>query len=250
MNGSDLPPDELPSLAALVRTPVLGPPQAGDKLRSRPAKDQAPSDRKTLSHRVYERIRNAILHGEVPDGTELNQVELASVLGVSRVPVREALLRLQAEQLVDMTPFQRVVVTSLSKTQVLEFYDIRQELEVFGALRTRARDDFETVVLPDARETASLLGLDQSGEDWFQADLEFHRVLNGRSSGTAALVDQIRFRIYRYRHLHEPNLERREQVIAEHAGILAAVENGDPVAVRAAIEAHVGGTRALITRAF
>jgi DNA-binding GntR family transcriptional regulator len=103
-------------------------------------------------------------------------------------------------------------------------------------------------VLPDARETAAKLSLDQSGEEWFQADLEFHRALNGRSSGTASIVDEIRFRIYRYRHLNEPNIERRERVIAEHARILSAVEGGDPAEIREAIETHVGGTRTLIER--
>jgi DNA-binding GntR family transcriptional regulator len=248
VNGSDGAPQELPSLAGLFGPPEDGSARGGGKRKGRSAIGVTAVDRQTLSDRVYEQIRNAILRGEVPDGTELNQVELANALGVSRVPVREALRRLQAERLLDASPFQRCVVTSLSKAQVLEFYDLRQELEVFGVLRSRAREDFASVLLPDARETAAKLSLDQNGEDWFQADLEFHRVLNGRGSGTASIVDEIRFRIYRYRHLAEPNIERREQVIAEHAGILSAVEGGDPGEIRAAIETHIGGTRTLIER--
>lgn len=246
VDGSE--PDDLPALASALGISGEGTEQTGRKRKARPSVGVTAVNRQTLSDRVYEQIRNAILRGEVPDGTELNQVELANALGVSRVPVREALRRLQAERLLDANPFQRFVVTSLSGEQVLEFYDLRQELEVFGALRSRARADFTATILPDAREAAAALNLEQSGEDWFQADLAFHRALNGRTTGVAAIVDEIRFRIYRYRHLAEPHIARRQQVIAEHAEILAAVEDGNPTAIRAAIEKHVGGTRALIER--
>lgn len=248
VNGSQGTPDDLPSVASALGVAGDGSQPPGRKRKDRASVGVTAVTRQTLSDRVYEQIRNAILQGEVPDGTELNQVELAHGLGVSRVPVREALRRLQAERLLDANPFHRFVVTSLSREQVLEFYDLRQELEVFGSLRSRDRSDFATTIAPDARDAAAGLNLEQTGEDWFQADLEFHRALNGRTTGVAAIVDEIRFRIYRYRHLAAPDIDRRKQVIAEHARILGAVEAGDPAEIRAAIETHVGGTRALIAR--
>ncbi|GAA4689781.1 GntR family transcriptional regulator [Phytohabitans rumicis] len=199
--------------------------------------------RATLGDRVYERVRDAIIRGELAAGTEINQVELASSLGVSRVPVREALRRLQAERLLDANPFQRFVVTKLSQEQVLELFDLRQELEVFAALRARSRPTFLDADLPAAREIAKAMNLSMSAEEWLQADMEFHRTLNGRDSAVSSIIDEVRFRIYRYVHLAAPDLPRRKQVLVEHQTILKAVEHGDEDEIRTVIEAHVGHTR-------
>ncbi|WP_155356126.1 GntR family transcriptional regulator [Acrocarpospora macrocephala] len=199
--------------------------------------------RTTLGDRVYERVRGAIIRGEIPAGTELNQVELANTLGVSRVPVREALRRLQAERLLDANPFQRFVVTKLSQEQVLELFDLRQTLETFAALRAASRPGFREAELPAARALANSLDLDMSGEEWVQADMEFHRSLYGRGSAVASIIDEVRFRIYRYVHLAAPDLPRRKEVLAEHQALLDAVERGDEDEIRALIEAHVGHTR-------
>ncbi|MET7422164.1 GntR family transcriptional regulator [Dactylosporangium sp. NPDC005555] len=198
--------------------------------------------RQTLGDRVYEQVREAIIRGEMPAGTEINQVELAARLGVSRVPVREALRRLQAERFLDANPFQRYVVTKLSPEQVLELFDLRMELEVFAALRARGRDT-EKSGLAAARAAAAALDTKMSAEDWLQADMEFHRTVNGRDSAVATIIDEVRFRIYRYLHLIEPDLERRVAVLAEHEQILAALESGDDAAVRGAITTHVQHTR-------
>lgn len=199
--------------------------------------------RQTLADHVYEQIRDAILRGDLPGGTELNQVELAGRMGVSRVPVREALRRLQAERFLDANPFQRLVVASLTQEQVLELFDLRTELEVFAALRARAKDGFADGALVDAKEAAALLDVKMSSEDWLQADMEFHRSINGHDSAVAQVIDEVRFRIYRYLHLAEPDMGRRKTVLAEHQEILAALEAGDDDAVRAAISTHVQHTR-------
>lgn len=199
--------------------------------------------RTTLGDRVYERVHDAIIRGEIPAGTEINQVELANNLGVSRVPVREALRRLQAERLLDANPFQRYVVTKLTREQVLELFDLRQTLETFATLRARSRPKFLDVDLPAARAAASAMDLDMSAEEWFQADMQFHRSLHGRGSAVSTIIDEVRFRIYRYLHLAAPDLPRRKEVLAEHQAILKAVERGDEDEIRAEIEAHVGHTR-------
>lgn len=204
--------------------------------------------RATLGDRVYERVRDAIIRGELPAGTEINQVELANSLGVSRVPVREALRRLQAERLLDANPFQRFVVTKLSFEQVLELFDLRQSLEIFAALRARSRPSFFDVDLPMARQVADSMNLAMSAEEWLQADMEFHRTLNGRDSAVSSIIDEVRFRIYRYVHLATPDMPRREQVLIEHRAIAAAVEQGDENEIRAVIETHVGHTRDRLVR--
>lgn len=199
--------------------------------------------RQTLGDHVYEQLRDAIMRGDIPAGTQLNQVELANSLGVSRVPVREALRRLQAERLLDANPFQRFVVTKLSHEQVLELFDLRLELEVFAALRAIRRPDFIDAVLPEARRAAEALDVAMDADEWLQADMDFHRAVNGRDSAVTTIIDEVRFRIYRYLHLVKADVKRRHEVVVEHEAILAALEAGDEAAIRTAIEGHVKHTR-------
>lgn len=199
--------------------------------------------RQTLGDHVYEQLRESIIRGDIPAGTQLNQVELAVRLGVSRVPVREALRRLQAERFLDANPFQRYVVTSLSREQVLELFDLRVELEVFAALRSVRRPDFTTVVLPDARRAASALDPKMGVDEWLEGDMDFHRAVNGRDSGVSVIIDEVRSRIYRYLHLARADLNRRREVIVEHDQILAAIESGDEARIREVITGHVQHTR-------
>lgn len=199
--------------------------------------------RQTLGDHVYEQLRDAIMRGEIAGGTEMNQVELAEKLGVSRVPVREALRRLQAERLVDANPFQRFVVTKLTEDQVLELFDLRAELEVFGALRARKSDSYREIDLPAAREAGAKLDVAMSSSDWLEADMAFHRLLSGRNAAVTTIIDEIRFRIYQYLHLDRPDRDRRIEVLAEHAGIIEALHGGSDDEVRAAITDHVCATR-------
>lgn len=204
--------------------------------------------RQTLGDHVYEQVRDAIVRGEIPAGTEVNQVDLAGRLGVSRVPVREALRRLQAERLLEANPFQRFVVTKLSAEQVLELYDLRVELEIFAALRARRRDGFLDNELPAAREAAGRMDLSMDSEEWLQADMDFHRALNGRDSAVASIIDEVRFRIYRYLHLAEPDPARRKEVLSEHRQILEVMEKGNERQIRSTIAAHVAHTRDRLTK--
>lgn len=204
--------------------------------------------RQTLGDHVYEQVRDAIMRGEIAAGTEVNQVDLANRLGVSRVPVREALRRLQAERLLEANPFQRFVVTKLSAEQVLELYDLRVELEIFAALRARRRDGFLEHELPEAKAAAARMDLSMNSEEWLQADMDFHRALNGRSSAVASIIDEVRFRIYRYLHLAEPDPARRKEVLVEHRQILEVMEKGTEKQVRATIAAHVAHTRDRLTK--
>lgn len=203
--------------------------------------------RQTLGAQVYQQLREAIMRGEIAGGTEINQVELAARLGVSRVPVREALRRLQAERLIEADPFQRFVVTQLSEEQVLELFDLRVELEMFAALRARRRDNFLTVDLPAAREAAAAMNLSMDTDAWLQSDIAFHRAVNGPESAVASIIDEVRFRIYSYVHMAKPDPTRRAEVLAEHQSILDALAAGDEDQIRRTISEHVSHTRNRLT---
>jgi DNA-binding GntR family transcriptional regulator len=197
--------------------------------------------RQTLADSVYAQLKTAIMRGRLRDGTELKQGELASQLGVSRVPVREALRRLQAEHLVVSEPFQCFVVTSLTSDQVMELLELREELEVFALKKTLA-SGLAKQRIRAASTAASSLTLSQEDESWLAADREFHRELNGATTAVATIIEDVRERVHRY-YLSAPALvERRREVLKEHERLIAALEAGDEDALEQAIRYHVRAT--------
>lgn len=206
--------------------------------------------RQTLADSVYVQLRTAITRGRLRDGTELKQAELAARLGVSRVPVREALRRLQAEHLVVANPFQRFVVTSLTHDQVMELVDLREELEVFALKRAISSGSALQGRAKEAKAAAKGLAVNQDAETWLEADREFHRALNGRTTAVAAIIEDVRERVHRYLHSAVASAERRHEVLAEHAALLAALEKQDERAIEKAIRQHVRGTRDVLRQSF
>ena len=211
--------------------------------------------RQTLADSVYERLRTAITRGDLPGGTELKQVQLAAQFGVSRVPVREALRRLQAEQLIVGNPFQCFYVTRLTPAQVMELLDIRELLEVFVLTRSQHSPDLSQRI-EDAQRAAERVAAEPQLEQFLEADRDFHRILNGNTPG-AALIDDGRERVHRYIYsawtTETSELlqnQRRAEILREHQALLDAMVSFDTQEIRDVVEQHVNGTRLLIRTGF
>lgn len=205
--------------------------------------------RETLADGVYAELRSAIIRGELRDGTEVKQAEVAEQLGVSRVPVREAMRRLQAEHLVQGNPFQRLVVTSLTADEVMELVDLREELEVFSLKRAINSDSLATR-LRQARKAATAMRVDQDPEGWLEADREFHRLLNGNTTAVATVIEDVRERVHRYLHSAVASTERRDEILKEHDALVDCLEAGDEAALEEVIRRHVRGTRRVLEHSF
>ena len=89
--------------------------------------------------RAYEAVRSGILAGRYLAGARLTEQEIATSVGVSRTPVREALRRLDAEGLVEFTPNLGAVVTTWNEADSDEIFDLRAMLESYGARRATVR---------------------------------------------------------------------------------------------------------------
>jgi DNA-binding GntR family transcriptional regulator len=84
---------------------------------------------KTVSAAVAESLRQRILNGELPPGVQLRQDALADEFGISRIPVREALLQLEASNLVRIMPHRGAVVTGVSLEELEDIFQLRAQLE-------------------------------------------------------------------------------------------------------------------------
>lgn len=198
--------------------------------------------RRSFAEAAYRRLKAQILDNELPPGYRALEAELAEVLDMSRTPVREALLRLQAEGLVRVEPRRGMVVLSISPAEMAEIYDVLTALETMAA-ETLAR------LGPDAErmrplwqavgEMDAALALDDL-DRWADADEQFHRSLvevcgNARLA-TAALTfrDQIR----RTRHLTLRLRARPVRSNEAHRHLLELIEAGDAEAAFAAHRAQ------------
>lgn len=211
-------------------------------MAGRPGRGKAPP-RVSRADVVYERLREEIIHGEVEDETELNQVELAQRFGVSRIPIREALNRLQAESLIVATPYHPFVVRNVTPDQVAELVEIRAALEDLGLARRGPLGEAE---LAELGELNARLGEEEPGDAWFELDRSFHRVIAGPGTMTVELVDEVHDRVHRYISSHEAVKRERAVITAEHAAIIDALAAGDLELARERLRDHVMRSRSAI----
>lgn len=115
-----------------------------------------------LADEIAYRLRAAILKGEFPPGSHLHQDELCARFGVSRTPVREALRKLQAQNLVDLVPNRGATVCTLTRSDFAEVYTLRAEFEGLAVelaaerITTAELDELARYIEAAKRELASL----------------------------------------------------------------------------------------------
>lgn len=152
----------------------------------------SPKVKSTRVDKAYERLKAEILNGELPPGFQAPEPDIAGRLGMSRTPVREALIRLEAEGLVDLIPRRGAKVLPISKKDICEIFEILAVLEELAAGSAAAGKCGEDV-LNCLRETvdASEKALAENDiEGWAVLDDRFHKLI-GRGSGNARLEEAI-----------------------------------------------------------
>lgn len=198
---------------------------------------------RTVAAAVVERLRSEIVAGDLPAGTRLRQVELATRFGVSTTPVREALAQLQQEGLVRLHPQRGAVVFVPTLADLREHYAIRGALEALAV--ERAAPAFEPAwALPLEALLDEMRG-GPPADRYLALNQEFHAQLYARSE-MPKLVELIvshrdassaYLRIYR-----ATSAFPAERLDAEHRAILHACVRRDPVAAAAAVRAHLEAT--------
>jgi len=177
------------------------------------------------SESVYTHLKEAILKGELASGQELNQVEIASTLGVSRIPVREALRQLASEGLIEMPPNKQAIVTSVNEELLEEIFEIRIALECLAikhSIRNMSMNDIEKL----KRLTEEMDNV-QIHEEWMMLNRQFHEelyLLSGKSQ-LCELVNRMRNNTERIMYHHSSRLVREKNANEEHKAILQACED-------------------------
>lgn len=196
---------------------------------------------RSLGESAYRALRARLLEMTLPPGHQLSEGELATQLGMSRTPVHEAVLRLQAEGFLEVQPRRGIRVLPIDPTGMAETYEILIALEGAAAARLAAHPDPAVTgtmaEATDAMRTALAAG---DRRAWAAADDRFHRALiQGCGNSRLARMAQEAADLAQRARLATAALRPEPAGSAEeHARILAALEAQDPEAARAALAAH------------
>lgn len=208
----------------------------------------------SVRSKVYATLRRAIIEGVLADGSALVSTDLSERLGVSRTPVREAIVRLVHDGLAVETETGQVIVRPVTLEELAAFFEIRAALERLAARRAAERLDPDRVERLRAAEQRleEAVGTGASLARQVELNDEFHRALY-ESSGNVLLSRLLRdLEAMTARRVLERLYEQadRAATVREHQAIVAAVEAGDAEAASRAAGEHVERAGAHLLRVF
>lgn len=197
-------------------------------------------ERTTTANDVTDVLRRRILEGRYRDDQFIRQDIVATELGVSRIPVREALAKLEAEGLVIRVKYRGAVVSSLSFREIEEIYELRAMLEPHLLRRAVERISKEQIkqlrkIVDKARKTASTA-------EWAGMNVDFHRTLFEAAESPIALqvLENLLVRADRYLKLQNLNsATTKAESDAQHLAILEFVEARDVDGAVEALRQHI-----------
>jgi DNA-binding GntR family transcriptional regulator len=187
-------------------------------------------DKKTFRVKAYQEIKDRITYLVLKPGEKIFENEIAESLGISRTPVREALLLLENEQLVECLPRLGYMVKRLTNPEIVEYFSLRRTLEIFAVpLIIERITDEEIEALRENLREAETSVTDGDLRSIIRCETEFHQILYGATKSDIfsrtilSLVDN--FQLIRAIAMMAPG-GRRESV-SDHKCILEAIERRD-----------------------
>lgn len=197
-----------------------------------------------IRNSVYERIRGEILSCELKPGSLLQERDLAERYAVSKSPIRDALLRLEAQSLIEVMPRKGYRVRPISVADARELYEMRLMLERTCVTRlVETADDKRLDLLETFREAPA-------GDDlpcWIAYNRDFHLAI-AEGCGNARLANATREVLEQFDRLTLISVTAHEnggldRYVEEHAAIIAAVRRRDKRAAAALVKDHVESSR-------
>lgn len=209
-------------------------------------------ERRSLSEEIFHTLRDAISDGRFAPGAPLREVALASQFGVSPTPVREALRRLERENLVTTFPHRGTVVAPTSPRLMANLYEMHEVLEAFAVRRAAARAPHDlTAHFSILRSLDDSLNR-KSQHQFNRLDLKFHRLLNdlGGNDQISERIEQTHRRIQATRLRLDIDLpDRPRQSQAQHRELIRAIERGDADGAERIARLHIGSVRTAVLAA-
>lgn len=206
---------------------------------------------RTLSAAILDQLRQAILDGTHPSGTQLRQDALAELYGVSRIPVREALFQLEAEGLVKIVPQKGAIVSDLMQEEIDDVFELRRLMEprlLARSVPLFTAEDFARLEAIHARFTAATRSHDVSR--WGILNADFHMALYERAPlpRTRQIVAGLLQTSDRYTRLQLSTTEAMGRAESEHAELITLCRARDVDAACRFLDAHIATVHADLVR--
>lgn len=186
--------------------------------------------RQPLRSQIRSHLVERLLSGDLEPGSQLNETQLTEELGVSRTPLREALLQLEFEGLLRSTPGKGFSVAPLDETEMVELFDVGIELESLALRMGGGVGDDQLQELRDINaERRRILHDDGDRDDLVRLDDRWHRILASTCDNDQLLelLRLVRNRLYRYVYAFEGQKEEVEEAIRDHEQVADALDEGD-----------------------
>lgn len=211
-------------------------------MTNRPALAKLDVIREPMARQVARALRQAIVSMKISPGEMLSEQDLAQRFGVSRSPVREALIKLSEAGLVRVLPQRGTQVVKISRAAVEDARFIRLAVEC-AVVREAALNATPAMV---AELNANLTRQRRaqrvtSSDEFMSLDEEFHRLLAETAGRPAAwrMIEDVKPQMDRVRYLDVKQATPRHTIIAQHVMIVDAIKAGDPAAAEKAMQRHL-----------
>jgi len=202
-----------------------------------------------LTRLAYEALRDSILSGRLAPGVTYNEQSLAKDLGISKTPVREALLELATQGLMTVLPRRGVMVTHFTERDIEEVFEVRLIIEAAMAERVASltpRPDFGRIEHALGAQEDAIRNKDMVA--FVEADRRFHVVFGElvKNRRLSAILERARDLIHVMGREAIIAGTRPEEVVRDHRHIVKAILTGSSQEARCAMTAHIEGTRDLV----
>ncbi len=210
---------------------------------------ESPPKSQTLADDVFNQLRTAIVKGDIPPGSKINEPQLAGQYGISRGPLREAIRRLEGYKLVEIKANAGARVVSLNESQAIEIYEIRESLEGLACRLAASKATPEECGQLRALLVRHEAQIEQ--DNWTQyvqeeGDWDFHYKLvelSGNRRLFDLLCEELYYLLRLFRHQTGSAPSRPEQAFREHHQIVDAIEAGDSELAELLMRRHIAGAR-------
>ena len=196
----------------------------------------------TAASRIYSDLRIELVSMQRRPGEAISEGEIALSYGVSRTPVREAILKLSDEGLLEIYPQSGIFVSRIPIAALPEAIIIRKALEETTArLAAERATSSQILALRSVLERQREASAAKDSSAFHQADEMFHAAVADVAGypGIWKFIQQVKVHVDRYRPLTLPQYGRIVKVIGEHEAVLTAIEAHDPERARQAMESHL-----------
>lgn len=200
-----------------------------------------------LQTQAYDYLITMIKNGDLQPDTIYSLNQMSKEMGISRTPLRDAVLRLEQEHYVDMLPSKGFILHKMTKEDIIETYQIRSAIELYcfkelskGLDSPRGQEYFKKLSSKvDAQK--EIIATTRSSEDFGRKDYEFHRSLV-QYVGNESMLDIYRRFMYRIFWLNVTSFSqegRMDDTLAEHKQILTKIQEHDIIGLEKLMEHHL-----------